>query len=126
MPETVVLLAHGNQESGAWSHPKIKIITKAQQPLSAEAVRDYLQGGTAPEFSSCSLGNFGPVSDQECQRDIRVVPGKGPGFVDTGKRRGGDMEGYRIFVLRGKSASFSDFGKWAGNFGKVIILACRS
>lgn len=126
MPETVILLAHGSALTGAFSNPKVKIITKAGEPLYSPDVRAYFAGGSAPEFASSSLGHFSGVEDALCQQDVGVIPGAGPGFVDSGKRRGGTMTGYRIFVLRNQDVSFAEIGIWAQQFGKVILLACRS
>jgi hypothetical protein len=126
MKETIVLLAHGNQRPGSFSNPKIKIITKSGEPLDATDVRSYLSGKSYPEFSSSSLGDFGGVDDEYCLRDLGVVPAVGPGFVDSGKRRSGDMTGYRVFVLRNQNASFAEIGVFAQQFEKVILLACRS
>ena len=124
--ETIILVAHGAQQSGAFSNPKVKIITKAGQPLSFADARAYMDGGTAPEFASSSLGSFGPLSDDDCTALFGVVPPAGPGYVFTGKRRGGDMTGYRIFALRGQEVSFAEIGIFAQQYEKVILLACRS
>ena len=123
---TIILVAHGAQQQGAFSNPKVKIITKAGQPLTFSEAKDYLKGGNAPEFPSSSLGNFVRLSDADCTALFGVVPPAGPGFIDTKKRRGGDMAGYPIFALRGKDVSFAEVGILAQQYDKVILLACRS
>jgi hypothetical protein len=123
---TIILVAHGEQRPGAFSNPKVKIITKAGQPLTFIDAKAYMNGGAAPEFASSSLGSFGGLSNADCTALFGVVPPAGPGFVDTGKHRGGDMAGYPIFALRGEDVSFAEVGIFAQQYDKVILLACRS
>jgi hypothetical protein len=125
--DTVILVAHGSQRSGAFSNPKIKIITKAGQALTFAEAKVYLNGGAAPEFASSSLGDYEPLSDDDCRGLFGVVPGAGPGYVNTGKRRGGDTAGYQIFAMRGMNASFADIAtNFAKSYNKVILVACRN
>lgn len=121
--ETIVLLAHGSQGAGPFSHPKVKVITNAGVPLGEHEIRAFLRGAVAPEHDVSALGNFGGVSDAVCRLDLGVIPGPGPGFVDSGKRRGGAMAGHRIFVLRGMEASFAEVGAFAQGYRNVILLA---
>lgn len=123
---TIILVAHGNQRSGAFSNPKVKIITKSGQPLTFQEATDYLRGGNAPEFASSSLGDYGRLSDADCTALFGVVPANGPGYIDTGKRRGGDMNGYPIYALRGQDVPFLDIGLFAAGYDKVILVACRN
>jgi hypothetical protein len=124
--ETIILVAHGNQKPGSFSNPKVKIITKAGQPLSFIEAKAYLNGGNSPEFASSSLGDFGRLSDVNCIDLFGSVPAAGPGFIDTGKRRGNNIAGYRIFALRGQDVTFTDIGLFAQSYQKVILVACRS
>lgn len=123
--ETIVLLAHGHRVPGHFFHPKVKVITNAGAPLGEHETRAYLCGAVAPVYDACSMGRFEGVSDAVCRLDLGVLPGNGPGFVDSGKRRGGAMAGHRIFVLRGMEASFAEVGEFARGYRNVILLACR-
>ncbi|MGB7711453.1 MAG: hypothetical protein WBL95_18280 [Microcoleus sp.] len=123
---TIILVAHGSQRSGSFSNAKVKIITKAGQPLSFDDAKNYLNGGNAPEFSSSSLGDFSGLSDADCRELFGRVPGEGPGYVNTGKHRGDDMNGYQIFALRGQESSFADIGLFAQGYDRVILVACRN
>jgi len=123
--ETVVLLVHGEPLEGCFSNPKVRVISKSGEPLSGSEVRAYLRGASAPECASSSFGFFGGLSDAECSRDLGVIPGGGPGFVDSGKRSGGVLSGNRVFVLRGTGVTFSDIENFARNYRKVILLPCN-
>lgn len=125
--KTAILVAHGARSEGIHSKPKVKIITKSYTNLTfAEAIA-YMGGGKSAEYPSTSVGSFDPLSDDEC----KVLFGKtskvdaGPSFIDTGKRRAGDMAGYKIFALRGQTATFDDVGLFANAYDKVILVACR-
>jgi len=122
--ETIVLLVHGDLSEGCFSHPKVRVIANSGGLLSGNEVREYLRGASAPECATSSFGSFGRVSDAECSRDLGVIPGDGPGFVDSGRRSGGALSGNRVFVLRGTDATFWDIGDFARSYRKVILLPC--
>ncbi|VVS95084.1 hypothetical protein [Desulfoluna spongiiphila] len=122
--ETIVLLVHGEASDGCFSHPKVRVIAKAGGPLSGNEVREYLRGASAPECTTSSSGSFSGLSDAQCSRDLGVIPGVGPGFVDSGRRSGGALSGNRVFVLRGTDATFWDIGDFARSYRKVILLPC--
>lgn len=122
--EIIVLLAHGEASDGCFSHPKIRVIARAGGPLCGSEVRDYLRGASAPECATCSSGAFSGISDAECSRDLGVIPGAGPGFVDSGRRSGGALSGNRVFVLRGTTVSFHEIAEFAQPYRKVILLPC--
>ncbi|BAY29805.1 hypothetical protein NIES2107_16490 [Nostoc carneum NIES-2107] len=123
---TIILVAHGSQRSGSFSNSKVKIITKAGTALSFQEAKDYMNGSAFPEYTSSSLGDFGGLSDTDCTALFGSVPGAGSGYINTGKRKGGDMMGYQIFALRGQNVSFAEIGIFAQNYEKVILLACRT
>ncbi|TKW57719.1 hypothetical protein CTA1_11548 [Colletotrichum tanaceti] len=55
---TVVVIAHGNSRSGSFSNPNIKIITKANEPLSFDDARSYLGGNQLPRVRLFFLGRL--------------------------------------------------------------------
>lgn len=122
----IILVAHGSQRAGSFSNSKVKIITQAGKPLSFDDAKNYLNGGQASEFPSSSLGDFSELSDPDCLELFGRVPGAEPGYVNTGKRRGNDMNGYQIFALRGQDVSFAEIGIFAQNYERVILVACRN
>ncbi len=124
--ERVILVAHGAREEGVHSKANVVIITKAYQPLTFDAAKAYMAGGNAPEYPSTSVGDMEPLSDNDCMALFGKVP-VGNGYVDTGKRRGGDMKGYKIFALRNMGSNLDNVSQWAtANDYKVILLSCRS
>ncbi|MNJ86404.1 hypothetical protein D3C87_38980 [compost metagenome] len=124
--ERVILVAHGQRQEGVHSKPNVIIITKAYQPLSFEEAINYMKGANAPEYPSTSVGDMEPLTDANCRALFGAVP-VGTGYVFTGKRRGGDMKGYRIFALRGAESNLEQVSAWATqNDFKVILLSCRS
>jgi len=124
--ERVILVAHGQRQEGMHSKANVVIITKAYQPLTFKEAMAYMNGGNAPEYPSTSVGDMESLSDADCMALFGKVPA-GNGFADTGKRRGGDMKGYKIFALRNAESDFEKVSQWAtANDYKVILLSCRS
>ncbi len=124
----VILVAHGEGGRGTFSIPKVKTITRANTNLSFEEAKDYLHSTTAwPEYSSTSFGEFGPLNDVHCKELFNKVP-TGSGIVSTGLRRGGDVGGVPIYVLRGPTDIYRDdisnFIR-AKNITSLVLLACR-
>ncbi|KIL85160.1 hypothetical protein FAVG1_11589 [Fusarium avenaceum] len=122
---TIVVIAHGNSRAGSFSNPRIKIITKSNEPLTFDEAKSYLRGTSFPEYQSSSLGDYGMLSDSDCLAILGKVPGKGPGLVDTGIRVA--IRNYPVYVLRGESTiSFAEMGVLAGRMNATfILLACR-
>ena len=122
----MVLVAHGSKQSGAFSNPGIRIITKADQPLIFGEAKKYLDDGQGPEFASSSLGYFKRLTDEECKFLFNKVPGAGPGLVDTGTKI--KSSGVPVFVLRGhEKISFAELAVHTGRTAeKCILLACRT
>lgn len=122
---TIVVIAHGNSRAGSFSNPNIKIITKANELLSFDDAKSYLKGTSFPEFKSTSLGDYAMLSDADCEAILGMVPGEGPGLVDTGRKVA--IRGYPIYVLRGEpNVSFAEMGVRAGRMkATFILLACR-
>jgi hypothetical protein len=56
--ETVVLVAHGGRQSGAWSNSRIKTITEANKDLSFDEAIKYMKEGGRALFPSTSFGYF--------------------------------------------------------------------
>lgn len=125
MSTTIVVVAHGNTRSGSFSNPNIKIITKSEHTLSFDEAKSYLGGKSFPEYQSSSLGDYGMLSDSDCQAIFGKVPGKGPGLVDTGLKIPNRQ--YAIYALRGEpNVSFAEMGVRAGRMKATFILvACR-
>lgn len=128
MATTIILVAHGSQISGSFSNPKVKIITQADQALSFDQAKEYLNGGYAPEFPSSSLGKFSGLNDADCVSLFGQRLEAGTGCVNTGKRRGNDVNGYQIFAWRGGDISLAEIGVFAQKqkYERVILVACRN
>ncbi|OJD34074.1 uncharacterized protein BKCO1_25000146 [Diplodia corticola] len=131
--DTIVVVAHGDQRPGAFSNQNVKIITRSGQPLSFQEAIDYMEGKSSPgEFASSSLGDYYPLSDEDCKGLFHGnVPGEGPqsavGLVATGSKV--KVKNWPIFALRGdgdKKMSFVELCLAAKKEGtNVMILACR-
>jgi hypothetical protein len=123
-----ILVAHGSGGREAFSIPKVKTITKADQSLSFEDAKRYMNSSNAwPEYSSTSFKEFGHLSDADCKDLFKLVP-EGSGIVSTGLRRGGDMGGPLIYALRGIDITSQDITAFinANNITSLVLLACRS
>ncbi len=124
-----ILVAHGQGGQGTFSIPKTKTITRANTPLTFKAAREYIDSTkTYPEYSSTSFGEFGPLTDEQCNYLFEKVP-TGTGIVSTGIRRGKDVAGPLVYTLRGgvniNRDDISAFIK-ANDITSLILLACRS
>ncbi|MGN0729935.1 hypothetical protein [Treponema sp.] len=120
----IIIVAHGLSKKGA-SHPNIKTITKAEQPLSFQEGIEYMNGKVFPEYSSASMSEFSSLSDEECLQIFGKIP-QGTGIVNTGIRRGG-CHGDEVFVLRNCEKSLPEIGIYASNNKvNIIMLACRT
>lgn len=106
--------------------PDVKTITKAEQPMSFEEAKAYMDGTVFPEYPSASMSEFAPLSDEDCLSLFGLVP-QGSGIVSTGLCRGGTIHGEEIFALRNVGSCLSEVGILARrNDAVVIMLACRT
>lgn len=124
-----ILVAHGEGGKGTFSIPKAKTITRANHYLYFNTAIDYMKSSnTWPEYSSTSFGQFGPLSNSNCQDLFNTIPA-GTGIVDTGLRRGGDVGGTPIYALRTSGnvtqSTIDNFIK-TNRITSLVILACRA
>lgn len=124
----IILVAHGEGGQGTFSIPKVKTITPANTDLTFKKAKEYMDSSnTWPEYSSTSYGEFGPLDDQDCRDLFNKVP-TGIGIVPTGLRRGKDVAGVPIYVLRGANdISRDEISAFieANAITSLILLACR-
>ncbi|PHS78537.1 MAG: hypothetical protein COB59_06610 [Rhodospirillaceae bacterium] len=124
----IILVAHGAGESGDFSIPKVKTITKAHESLSFEAAKLYMDTKkAAPEFSSTNFDDFGGLSDQDCNALFGKVP-KGTEIVFTGLHKGGDLGGVRIYALRSDDLTKDQLTDYItdNEITSMVLLACRA
>src|SRR6185436_7470009 len=100
---TMVLVAHGNRRDGGFSNPNVKTMAKSGEPVTFEDAKKYLESKGGTEYSSSSLGDFTGLTDADWRYLFGGAPGGGAGFVNTGKRKGGDTAGDQIWALRGQA-----------------------
>lgn len=130
--ESIVLVAHGEPQTGAFSNPKIKTITRSGELLGFDQAREYMASPSVFSLRpSTSFGELSEVIDEDCEQLFGRVPTgllEGPllAFQDTGLRLGGRPNGFRIFVLRRRTLSFAQLGVMASWYAEIILLACRS
>lgn len=129
--ETVVLLAHGEPQPGAFSNPKIKTITPSGELLGSDQAQEYLSSpGRFPLRPSTSFGYLSGLDDVECEQLLGTVPmgpleRASPAFQDTAFRLGDRPDGPRVLVLR-QTVPLAGLGIMAKSYSEVILLACRS
>lgn len=123
-----ILVAHGEGGQGTFSIPKASTITPANTDLTFAKAKEYMGSNNAwPEYSSTSYGLFDGLSDADCKALFGSIP-KGKGFVSTGLRRGGFMDGPLIYTYRGDAEigqkDIEDFIAKNG-LTSIVLLACR-
>lgn len=125
----VILVAHGEGGQGTFSIKKTKTITRANTALTFTKAKEYMDSSkTWPEYASTSFGEFGPLTEAQC-RSIFGKTVAGNGIVSTGLRKGGDMAGIPIYVLKGRDdLSRADLETYitTNSITTLILLACRS
>lgn len=103
-------------------------------PLYFDQAKAYMESDkAAPEYASTSFGEFGPLTDGNCTALFGKVPGAGPGFISTGKHKGGDLGGPEIYALRGANPgrghwTKADLTAWLDQISATscVLLACRA
>ena len=123
----IILVAHGEGVPNFSISNKVKTITKANQELGSNEAKDYINSDKSwPEYASTSFGEFGPLSDDDCNSIFGTIP-KGSGIVSTGLRKGKDMAAPLVYTLRGHNASKSDIERFItdNDITSMVLLACR-
>ena len=130
MPNKAILVAHGEGGQGTFSiDMRVKTITPANTALTFAKAKEYIASSNAySEYASTSFGEFGPVNDAQCRSLFSIAPA-GTGIVSTNIRRGGDMAGPLVYVLRGKAnIGAGDITTFMqdNSITSLVLLACRS
>ncbi|KAL1875170.1 hypothetical protein Daus18300_003238 [Diaporthe australafricana] len=126
---TIILVAHGDQQSGVLAAKNIKAHAKSGSPLSFDAALKFMNGDVkTPIFPSASVGTFEGLSDQNCKALFKGRVFSTKRLVNTTLTvPKGEFMGSQIWCLNGqeKETSIAEISvKWKAP-KTVILLSCR-
>ncbi len=128
----VILIAHGSYSTFP-AISKVKTITKSGKGLSFKEAGEYIKSTkTYPEYTSSGFGyNFSGIGLAEFRKIIDKPDAKSPpgtGIVFSGFRRGGDINGTPIHILKHPAilsrAALNTY-IYDNKIDSLILLSCR-